>query len=153
MIENVTFERTTYAQVPHKFEAGTGHIAGAIGLGEALDYLKHIGFQKAISHEEQLMAYTRQAVEALPGVRLIGTSSRKVGVLSFVLKGTDTQEVGKYLDREGIALRTGHHCAQPALRHFGVDSTIRPSLAFYNTQEEVNRFIRTVRDYIHFAKA
>ncbi|HLZ62281.1 MAG TPA: cysteine desulfurase [Ktedonosporobacter sp.] len=147
MIEHVTFEKTTYSQTPYKFEAGTGHIAGAIGLGEAFDYLESIGFEAASRYEEELMAYAQHSLEAIPGLRLIGTAPGKVGVLSFVLEGKRSEEVGAFLDHEGIALRTGHHCAQPALSRFGLTNVVRPSLAFYNTLEEVDKLIAALRSY------
>lgn len=141
MINTVTFEHTTYNQVPQKFEAGTGHIAGAVGLGAALDYLEQIGFEAAYLYERALTGYAMQALESIPGLRLIGTSPHKVSVLSFVTEAKSAQEVGRFLDQEGIAVRAGHHCAQPALRWFGLQETVRPSLALYNTKEDVDALI------------
>jgi cysteine desulfurase/selenocysteine lyase len=141
MIEKVTFEATTYNKVPYKFEAGTGHIAGAIGLGAAIDYLNRIGFEAAAAYEEALLVYATQGMATVPGLRLIGTAPHKISVLSFTLEGFTNEEVGQRLDQEGIAVRAGHHCAQPALRHFGLNSTVRPSLAFYNTPQEIDALV------------
>jgi cysteine desulfurase / selenocysteine lyase len=144
MIADVTFERTIYQGPPNRFEAGTGNIADAVGLGAALDYVDRIGIDNIGKYEHDLLAYATQGLLTIPGVRLIGTAADKASVASFVLKGYTTEEVGKALNREGIAVRTGHHCAQPILRRFGVETTVRPSLAFYNTCEEVDRMISVV---------
>jgi SufS family cysteine desulfurase len=138
MIQDVTFERTTYNTLPHKFEAGTGSIADAVGLGAAIDYLERIGFHAALEYEEMVLAHAIRVLSEIPGLRLIGTAPHKVSVLSFVLDGISNEDLGRYLDREGIAVRAGHHCAQPVLRRFGLESTVRPSLALYNTVEEVD---------------
>jgi cysteine desulfurase / selenocysteine lyase len=138
MILNVTFEKTTYNHIPHKFEAGTPNIAGAIGLGAAVDYLAGVGMENVASYEHALLAYATEAIGQIPGVRLIGTAREKAGVLSFVLDGIHPHDVGTVLDQEGIAVRTGHHCAQPVMERFGVPATVRASLAFYNTKQEVN---------------
>lgn len=145
MIENVTFEETTYNKVPYKFEAGTNHIAGVVGLGAAIDYLDSIGFEAAAAYEESLTAYAGQALARVPGLRQIGTSPYKVGVLSFVIDGISNETIGQRLNQEGIAVRAGHHCAQPALRHFGLSSTVRPSLAFYNTPQEIDRLVTALQ--------
>ncbi len=144
MISDVTFEKTVYNTVPHKFEAGTGSIAPAVGLGAAIDYLVRIGLPTAARYEEQVLEYATAALSEIPGLRLIGTSPSKVSVLSFVLEGISNEEVGKLLDREGIAVRAGHHCAQPVLRRFGLESTVRPSIAFYNTFEEIDRLLAAI---------
>jgi cysteine desulfurase/selenocysteine lyase len=144
MIADVTFERTIYQPPPNRFEAGTGNIADAVGLGAALDYVDRIGIENIGSYEHDLLGYFTQELKTIPGIRLIGTAAEKASVASFVLKGFTTQEVGEALNREGIAVRTGHHCAQPILRRFGVEQTVRPSLAFYNTCEEVDRMVRVV---------
>ncbi|GAB4062744.1 family 2A encapsulin nanocompartment cargo protein cysteine desulfurase [Uliginosibacterium sediminicola] len=144
MIADVTFERTIYQGPPNRFEAGTGNIADAVGLGAALDYVDRIGIDNIGKYEHDLLAYATQGLLTIPGIRLIGTAADKASVASFVLKGYTTEEVGKALNREGIAVRTGHHCAQPILRRFGVETTVRPSLAFYNTCEEVDRMISVV---------
>ena len=145
MIADVTFERTVFQPSPNKFEAGTGNIADAVGLGAAIDYVQRIGLENIARYEHDILAYATHLLQPIPGVRLIGTARDKASVLSFVLKGYTTEEVGKELNREGIAVRSGHHCAQPILRRFGVEATVRPSLAFYNTCEEVDRFIAVVR--------
>jgi cysteine desulfurase/selenocysteine lyase len=145
MIADVTFERTVFQPPPNKFEAGTGNIADAVGLGAAIDYVQRIGMDNIARYEHDLLAYATHHLQPIPGVRLVGTAHDKASVLSFVLKGYATEEVGKALNEEGIAVRTGHHCAQPILRRFGVETTVRPSLAFYNTCEEVDRFIAVIR--------
>lgn len=145
MIADVTFERTLYQPAPNKFEAGTGNIADAVGLGAALDYVQRIGIENIARYEHDLLDYATHYLKPIPGVRLIGTAKDKASVLSFVLKGYSTEEVGKALNEEGIAVRTGHHCAQPILRRFGVETTVRPSLAFYNSCEEVDRFIAVIQ--------
>ncbi|GAA5157780.1 family 2A encapsulin nanocompartment cargo protein cysteine desulfurase [Viridibacterium curvum] len=144
MIADVTFERTIYQPPPNRFEAGTGNIADAVGLGAALDYVDRIGIENIGRYEHDLLEYATHGLKTIPGIRLIGTAADKASVASFVLKGYTTEEVGKALNREGIAVRTGHHCAQPILRRFGVETTVRPSLAFYNTCEEVDRMISVV---------
>ncbi len=145
MIADVTFERTVFQPPPNKFEAGTGNIADAVGLGAAIDYVQRIGLENIARYEHDLLAYATHLLKPIAGVRLIGTAQEKASVLSFVLKGYTTEEVGKALNDEGIAVRSGHHCAQPILRRMGVETTVRPSLAFYNTCEEVDRMIAVVR--------
>lgn len=145
MIEDVTFEHTRYQPAPAKFEAGTGNIADAIGLGAALDYLSAVGIENVARYEHELLEYAQHAMRSIPGLRFIGTAASKTSILSFVLPGQNPQEVGKKLNEAGIAVRSGHHCAQPILRRFGVESTIRPSLAFYNTYEEIDRLVSVVK--------
>jgi cysteine desulfurase/selenocysteine lyase len=145
MIADVTFERTVFQPPPNKFEAGTGNIADAVGLGAAIDYVQRIGMENIARYEHDLLAYATHHLKPIPGVRLVGTAHEKASVLSFVLQGYTTEEVGKAMNAEGIAVRTGHHCAQPILRRFGLETTVRPSLAFYNTCEEVDRMIAVVR--------
>ena len=145
MIEDVTFENTVYQPAPAKFEAGTGNIADAVGLGAALDYLTRIGIENVARYEHELLVYGMHALQTIPGLRLIGTATEKTSVLSFVLAGHSNQDVGVALNKAGIAVRTGHHCAQPILRRFGLESTVRPSLAFYNTYEEIDRLVSVVR--------
>jgi cysteine desulfurase/selenocysteine lyase len=145
MIQDVTFERTLYHPAPARFEAGTGNIADAVGLGAALDYVERIGLENIGRYEHELLAYATRGLEAIPGLRLIGTAPDKAGVLSFVLQGFRSEEVGQALNREGIAVRSGHHCAQPILRRFGQESTVRPSLAFYNTCEEIDALVAALR--------
>jgi cysteine desulfurase / selenocysteine lyase len=141
MIVDVTFEKTTYQPPPGRFEAGTGTIADAVGLGAAIDYLERIGMPNIARYEHELLVYATQGLLRIPGLRIIGTAKEKAGVLSFVLEGFRTEEVGAALNREGIAVRSGHHCAQPTLRRFGVESTVRPSLALYNNFEDIDALI------------
>ena len=145
MIADVTFEKTIYHGPPSRFEAGTGNIADAVGLGAALEYVERIGIENIGRYEHALLEYATKRMAPIPGVRLVGTAHDKASVLSFVLDGYTTQEVGEALNEEGIAVRTGHHCAQPILRRFGLEATVRPSLAFYNTCEEVDRMVDVVR--------
>jgi cysteine desulfurase/selenocysteine lyase len=145
MISDVTFERTLYQGPPGRFEAGTGNIADAVGLGAALDYVERVGLENIARYEHGLLEYATHHMRPIPGVRLIGTARDKASVLSFVMDGRTTEEVGNALNEEGIAVRTGHHCAQPILRRFGLEATVRPSLAFYNTCEEVDRMVAVVR--------
>ncbi|MDP2177823.1 MAG: family 2A encapsulin nanocompartment cargo protein cysteine desulfurase [Methylicorpusculum sp.] len=145
MIDDVTFEKTTYQAAPARFEAGTGNIADAVGLGSALDYLSKLGIDNVARYEHELLVYAMHALQSLPGLQLIGTAPDKTSVLSFVLAGHSTQEVGAELNKAGIAVRSGHHCAQPILRRFGLESTIRPSLAFYNTYEEIDRLVSVLK--------
>jgi cysteine desulfurase/selenocysteine lyase len=145
MIADVTFEKTVFQPIPNKFEAGTGNIADAVGLGAALDYVNRVGIENIGRYEHELLVYGMQQLGAIPGVRLVGTAADKASVMSFVLAGYSTAEVGNALNEEGIAVRTGHHCAQPILRRMGLETTVRPSLAFYNTFEEVDRLVAVVR--------
>ncbi|MFC1509020.1 SufS family cysteine desulfurase [Candidatus Omnitrophota bacterium] len=144
MIDDVTFDKTTYNELPHKFEAGTPNIAGAVGLGAALDYINRIGFDSAAQYEREVFWYAVNKLSEIPGLRLIGTASNRISVLSFILDGIQTANVGKELDKEGIAVRSGHHCAQPTMRRFGLEGTVRPSLAFYNTTEEIDRLVEAI---------
>ncbi len=145
MIADVTFERTVYQGPPDRFEAGTGNIADAVGLGAAIDYLDAIGLEPIGAHEHELIEQTVEGLKRIPGVRLIGNPRERAGVVSFVIDGCRTEDVGKALDREGIAVRAGHHCAQPILRRFGLESTVRPSFALYNTAEDIEALIAAVR--------
>jgi cysteine desulfurase/selenocysteine lyase len=138
MIKTVTFEKTTYADLPYKFEAGTPSIAGGIGLGAAFDYVTRIGLDKIAAYEHELLVYGTEALSRIPGLRLIGTAREKAAVLSFVIDGIHPHDIGTVLDRQGIAVRTGHHCAQPVMDRFGVPATTRASLAFYNTVAEID---------------
>ena len=138
MIKVVTFERTTYNDLPYKFEAGTPHIAGAIGLGAALEYLRGFDIAQITAYEHDLLTHATAGLAAVPGLRLVGTARDKAGVLSFVVDGVHAHDVGTILDREGIAVRTGHHCAMPVMQRFGVAATTRASLALYNTRDEVD---------------
>ncbi|WP_334173971.1 cysteine desulfurase, partial [Pseudoxanthobacter sp.] len=141
MIRDVTFERTTFNDIPEKFEAGTPDIAGAVGLGAAVDYLRRIGLPAIAAYEHELLVYATEALQEVRDLRLIGTARNKASVLSFVIAGTDPDDVSRHLDRYGIATRSGHHCAQPALRRFGVEKTVRASLALYNTREDIDTFV------------
>jgi cysteine desulfurase/selenocysteine lyase len=145
MIEDVTFEKTRYQQTPARFEAGTGNIADAVGLGAALEYVERIGIDNIARHEHDLLLYGTRLLEEIPGVRLIGRAAEKAGVLSFVLDGHKTEDIGAALSKEGIAVRAGHHCAQPILRRFGLEATVRPSLALYNTHADLDALAAAVR--------
>ena len=138
MIKSVSFEKTVYSDLPYKFEAGTPHIAGAIGLGVALEYLEGLGLDHVAAYEHELLAHGTERLVRIPGLRLIGTAREKAGVLSFVVDGIHPHDVGTILDREGIAVRTGHHCAMPVMTRFEIAATTRASLAFYNTHEEID---------------
>jgi cysteine desulfurase/selenocysteine lyase len=144
MIADVTFEKTVFQGPPERFEAGTGNIADAVGLGAAIDYLSRIGMSNVAAYEHELLAYATQGLSTVPGLTLIGTAREKAGVLSFVLDECKTEDVGKALDREGIAVRAGHHCAQPILRRFGLEATVRPSLALYNTTEDIDALVQAL---------
>jgi cysteine desulfurase/selenocysteine lyase len=141
MIQNVTFEKTVYQLPPQRFEAGTGNIADAVGLGAAIDYLDRVGMVNISRHEHGLLIYATESLLRIPGLRIIGTAREKAGVLSFIIDGFRTEEIGDYLNRQGIAVRSGHHCAQPILRRFGLESTVRASLALYNTYEDIDALV------------
>jgi cysteine desulfurase/selenocysteine lyase len=138
MIRTVTFEKTTYNEVPYKFEAGTPNIAGGIGMGAALDYVTNLGLDRIAAYEHELLVYGTQLLSRIPGLRMIGTAREKAAVLSFVIDGIHPHDIGTVLDRMGIAVRTGHHCAQPVMDWFGIPATTRASLAFYNTTSELD---------------
>jgi len=137
MILSVTFEKSVFQEIPHKFEAGTPDIAGAVGLGAAIDYVESIGYERIVTHERDLLAFGTELLADVPGLRLIGTAAEKASVLSFVLEGIHPHDVGTILDQEGIAVRTGHHCAQPVMERFGVPATTRASLALYNDRSDL----------------
>jgi cysteine desulfurase / selenocysteine lyase len=145
MISSVTFEKTIYNRLPHKFEAGTPHVEGAIGLGVALEYVSALGIDQIAEHEHQLLAYGTERLLGIPGLRLIGTAKEKAGVLSFVFDAIHPHDIGTILDQEGIAIRTGHHCAQPLMQRFGVPATARASLALYNTTEDIDALANGLR--------
>jgi cysteine desulfurase/selenocysteine lyase len=145
MISSVTFEKTTWNILPYKFEAGTPNIAGGVGLGAAIDYLDAIGVRNVTAHEEDLLEYATRTLSVLPGLNVIGTAPEKIGVLSFTLDGIHPHDVGTVLDQEGIAIRTGHHCAQPVMEFFGIPATARASLALYNTREEIDALGEAIR--------
>lgn len=144
MIRSVTFEKTTYAPLPAKFEAGTPHIAGAIGLGAAVDYIRHLSWEWIAQHEHDLLEHATRTLTAIPGVRLVGTARAKAAVVSFVMDGIHAHDIGTILDQEGIAIRTGHHCTQPVMDRLGLPATARASFAFYNTRDEVDALARGV---------
>jgi cysteine desulfurase/selenocysteine lyase len=145
MIKDVTFERTTYHPAPARFEAGTGNIADAVGLGAALDWLDNLGHERAAAYEHELLDYATAELSKVPGLTIIGTSPTKAGVISFVLAGQRTEELGSALDREGIAVRSGHHCAQPILRRYGLEATVRASLAPYNVCEDIDVLVAALK--------
>ncbi|MFZ2122891.1 MAG: cysteine desulfurase [Rhodoferax sp.] len=145
MIHTVTFEKTTYAPIPNKFEAGTPPIAAAIGLGAAVDYVNGIGMQAIASHEHELLCYATEQLAAMPGVRLLGSAQHKAAVLSFAVQGIHPHDVGTLLNQEGVAVRTGHHCAQPLMARLGVTATSRASFAFYNTRADVDALVAGIR--------
>lgn len=145
MIKDVTFERTIYNPAPNKFEAGTGSIADAVGLGAALEYLNAIGMTEVNRHEHELLVYAMKEMQKINGLHLVGTATNKASVLSFVLDGVDNEAVGQRLNELGIAVRTGHHCAQPILRHFGLEGTVRPTLALYNSFNDIDRLVQGIR--------
>jgi cysteine desulfurase / selenocysteine lyase len=144
MISSVTFDKTTYNKLPYKFEAGTPDIAGVIGLGAALNYVNGLGIENIAAHEHGVLEYATARVTAIPGLRIIGTAREKAGVISFVIEGVHPHDVGTILDREGIAIRTGHHCAQPVMERFGVPATSRASFAVYNTRGEVDALVHGI---------
>ena len=145
MISSVTFEKTIYNKLPYKFEAGTPHIAGGIGLGCAIGYLNGVGIESVERHEHGLLEYATQAVTEIPGLRVVGTAAEKAGVLSFVMEGIHPHDIGTILDQQGIAIRTGHHCAQPVMQRFGIPATARASFALYNTREEIDALVSGLR--------
>jgi len=145
MISSVAFEHTVYNKVPHKFEAGTPDISGPIGLRAALEYINRLGIENIERHEHELLEYATKRVSALPGIKLIGTAKEKAGVLSFVMEGVHPHDVGTILDQQGIAIRTGHHCAQPVMQRFGVPATARASFGLYNTKEEIDALVSGIK--------
>jgi cysteine desulfurase/selenocysteine lyase len=144
MIRIVRFDQTTYNDLPHKFEAGTPDIAGAVGLGAAVDYLKQVDLAAAQQYEHGLLAYLSAQLSTVKGVRLVGTAKHKAGVQSFVMEGVHPHDLGTIVDQEGIAIRTGHHCAMPVMERFGLPATARASLAFYNTREDVDALVKAL---------
>jgi cysteine desulfurase/selenocysteine lyase len=148
MIESVTFEKTSYAGIPARFEAGTPNIAGAVGLAAAIDYVQAIGLERIAAHEQYLLAYATELLGEIAGLTIIGTASEKAGVVSFVLDGVHAHDIATILDREGVAVRAGHHCAQPLMQRFGVAATVRASFGLYNTREEVDALVSGLRTVI-----
>jgi cysteine desulfurase/selenocysteine lyase len=145
MISSVTFERTVYNQPPYRFEAGTPHVAGTLGLASAIDYVTGIGFDAIARHERELLEYATHAVAAVPGVRLVGAAAERAGIVSFVFDGVHAHDVGTILDREGVAIRTGHHCCQPLMDRLGLPATARASLALYNTRDDIDGLVAALR--------
>ena len=148
MIATVTFEKTTYADLPHKFEAGTPNIAGGIAFGAALDYMNAIGFDQIAAYEAELLDYATKALKQIPGVRIYGEAEKKTAVLSFNVEGIHPYDIGSILDKMGIAVRTGHHCAQPIMDFYQIPGTVRASFSFYNTQEEIDRMVEALQKAI-----
>lgn len=144
MIASVTFEKTSYNVLPHKFEAGTPNIAGVIGLGAAVDYIQSIGFAHIITYEEELLTYGTKALSTIPDLRLIGTAKNKSAILSFILPDIHPHDLGTLVDEEGVAIRTGHHCTQPVMQHFNVPATSRASFSLYNTKEEIDQLVQAI---------
>jgi len=144
MIQTVSFEKTTYAEIPQRFEAGTPAIGGVAGFGAALGYVSSLGLDAIENHERELLTYATDALAEVPGLQLIGTAPQKAAVLSFSLAGVHPHDVGSVLDHEGVAVRAGHHCAQPVMEHFGVPATVRASLALYNTREDIDALVRAL---------
>jgi cysteine desulfurase/selenocysteine lyase len=148
MISKVTFEETTYNELPHKFEAGTPDIAGAIGLGAAIEYVSKIGIENIKDHETSLLEYATKQIEEVPGLRIIGSAKEKTSVLSFVLENIHPHDIGTFLDFEGVAIRTGHHCTQPVMQRYNISATSRASFAMYNTKEEVDVLVNGLKKII-----
>ena len=149
MIENVTFERSSYQPSPMRFEAGTGNIADAVGLGAAIDYVSRIGMETIMAYEKSLLDYMVAGLQEIRNVRIIGDPRHRAGVVSFVHHKLETEQVGSLLNAEGIAVRSGHHCSQPALRSFGVESSVRPSVGLYNTTHDIDRLLDVIRSSPH----
>ena len=147
MIRTVTFEQSTFSDPPAKFEAGTPNIADAVGLAAALEYVERLGIDLLERYEHDLLVYAEERMREVPGLRPIGTAPHKASVLSFVFDGVRVEDVGRYLDAEGIAVRAGHHCAMPSLARLGLTGTVRPSLAFYNTRGEVDRLVEVLKRF------
>ena len=148
MINSVTFEKTTYSDLPYRFEAGTPNIAGAIGLGAAFDYVNEIGIERIAEHERDLLKYATRVLSHVPGLRIIGTAAKKASVISFILDSAHPHDIGTIIDHEGIAIRTGHHCAQPVMDRLGIPATARASVAMYNTREEIDALVRALHKVI-----
>jgi cysteine desulfurase/selenocysteine lyase len=146
MISSVTFEESKWNVLPYKFEAGTPHIEGAVGLGAAVDYVSAIGMARIEAHERELLAYGTEALRSVTGLTLVGTAPKKASILSFVMQGVHPHDVGTIVDRQGVAIRTGHHCAQPVMDRFGIPGTARASLALYNTRDDIDRLVDALRE-------
>jgi cysteine desulfurase/selenocysteine lyase len=144
MISSVTFEKTIYNSLPYRFEAGTPNVAGGIGLGAAVDYLNEIGLDRVAKYERELLAYATDVLSVIPGLKVIGRAKEKASVLSVVLEGVHAHDIGTILDQQGIAIRTGHHCAQPVMDRFGVPATARASVALYNTRADIDALAKGI---------
>jgi cysteine desulfurase/selenocysteine lyase len=144
MILSVTFERTTYNQIPQRFEAGTPHIAGVIGLGAAIDYVTSLGMESVAAHDQRLAGYASERLQEVPGVRLVGTAPHKTAIVSFVVDEVHPHDIGTILDTEGVAIRAGHHCTQPVMERLGLSATARASFSIYNTEQDVDRLLAAV---------
>jgi cysteine desulfurase/selenocysteine lyase len=144
MISSVTFERTRYSDLPHKFEAGTPHVAGALGLAAAIEYVTALGLDRVGNHEHELLLYGTAALSAVPGLRVTGTAHEKTGILAFTIEGVHPHDIGTVVDRAGVAIRAGHHCCQPLMARLGVAATARASLAVYNTRDEIDALARAL---------
>ena len=152
MIAEVTFEKTTYADLPHKFEAGTPNIAGGIAFGAALDYLNSIGMKKIADYEQKLLTYGTTALKKIPGLKVYGEAPNKTAVISFNVQGIHPYDIGSILDKLGIAVRTGHHCAQPIMDFYRIPGTVRASFSFYNTFEEIDTMVKAVEKAVQMLK-
>jgi cysteine desulfurase/selenocysteine lyase len=152
MIKNVTFKKTTYNDLPYKFEAGTPNIGDVIAFGDAIEFINQIGKDVISSHEHELLTYATKKITSLPGVKIVGTAKEKVSVLSFIVEGIHPFDIGQMLDTRGIAVRTGHHCTQPLMDHFGIEGTVRASFAVYNTKHEVDQLVEGLERVIKFMK-
>lgn len=150
MIKDVSFQETTYNELPYKFEAGTGNIADAIGLGAAIDYLQSIGMDLIATHEKELTTYTMERLSEVPGLTLIGTASNKSSVISYIVDGVSSENVAKYLNNDGIAVRAGHHCAQPIFKRHGLSSCVRASIGLYNTKEEIDSLVHSTLKIVRY---
>ena len=148
MIKEVTFEKTTYNEIPYKFEAGTPNIADIVGLKFAVDFINHLGKENIIAHEEELLAYANDKLSKIPGLRFIGTAKKKAAVVSFIIDGIHHFDIGMMLDAKGIAVRTGHHCTQPLMARLGIDGTVRASFSVYNTTEEIDRLAESLQGIV-----
>jgi cysteine desulfurase/selenocysteine lyase len=148
MILSVTFEKTIYNVLPHKFEAGTPHIEGAIGLGSAIRYVQNLGLDVIFDYETKLLNYASERLKEIPEVKIIGNAKNKASLVSFVVENVHPHDIGTLLDRDGIAIRTGHHCTEPVMRHFGVPATSRASFAFYNTFEEIDQLVLSLKKIV-----
>ncbi len=148
MIAKVTFEHTTYNELPYKFEAGTSNIAGAIGLGASIDYVNTVGMDSITMHEQKLLHYATDLIKEIPGLKIIGNAKNKCSIISFVVENIHPHDIGTFLDYEGIAIRTGHHCTQPLMHRYNIPATSRASFAMYNTEQEIETFIQALKKVI-----